>query len=45
MPRTDFLKMLPSGHDVVMSGCETHVCVLQTVLGLVFASVSKSRPG
>ena len=31
----DFPAMLPDGRDVVVSGCETHVCVLQTVLGLV----------
>ncbi len=30
-----FPAMLPKGNDVVVSGCETHVCVLQTVLGLV----------
>ena len=33
----DFPAMLPKGHDVVVSGCGTHVCVLQTVLGLLEA--------
>jgi nicotinamidase-related amidase len=32
-----FLDVLPSGRDVVVAGCETHVCVLQTVLGLIAA--------
>src|SRR5262249_19810899 len=32
-----FLDALPAGRDLVVAGCETHVCVLQTVLGLVAA--------
>lgn len=32
-----FLDTLPAGRDLVVAGCETHVCVLQTVLGLIAA--------
>ncbi|HEX2134874.1 MAG TPA: isochorismatase family protein [Microvirga sp.] len=32
-----FAAMLPDGADIVVAGCEAHVCVLQTVLGLVEA--------
>ena len=32
-----FLDTLPAGRDLVVSGCETHVCVLQTALGLIAA--------
>lgn len=32
-----FLEALPAGRDIVVAGCETHVCVLQTVLGLCAA--------
>ncbi|HWB48468.1 MAG TPA: isochorismatase family protein [Stellaceae bacterium] len=32
-----FLDALPAGRGLVVAGCETHVCVLQTVLGLLAA--------
>jgi nicotinamidase-related amidase len=33
----DFLRVLPNRHDFIISGCEAHVCVLQTVMGLLSA--------
>jgi nicotinamidase-related amidase len=33
----DFLKAIPTGRHIVVAGCEAHVCVLQTVLGLLGA--------
>jgi nicotinamidase-related amidase len=33
----DFLDRLPQERALVIAGCETHVCVLQTALGLLDA--------
>lgn len=33
----DFQKRLPECRDLVVAGCEAHVCVLQTVVGLMRA--------
>jgi nicotinamidase-related amidase len=32
-----FADMLPARRDVIVTGCEAHVCVLQTVLSLLDA--------
>jgi nicotinamidase-related amidase len=32
-----FLEAIADRHDLIVSGCEIHVCVLQTVLGLLRA--------
>jgi isochorismate hydrolase len=31
----DFMQALPPQTEIIVSGCETHVCVLQTVMGLL----------
>jgi nicotinamidase-related amidase len=35
--RAGFLDLLEDRHDIVVAGCEAHVCVLQTALGLLDA--------
>ena len=32
-----FLDLLPADHALILAGCETHICVLQTALGLTAA--------
>jgi nicotinamidase-related amidase len=32
-----FVERLPDRPDIIVAGCETHVCVLQTALGLIAA--------
>ena len=32
-----FIERLPKDHALVVTGCEAHICVLQTVLGLIDA--------